>query len=72
MKIRAISCLKQHLRQADVATVARYAISVMRGEMVSDEQKALTVHVMEKAAFEGLDLRGSFGAHLIARSLGLK
>jgi hypothetical protein len=57
--------LKQHLRQADVATVARYATSALRGEMVSEEQKALTTYVMEQAAFDGLDLRGSYGAYLM-------
>ncbi|WP_160310527.1 site-specific integrase [Microvirga vignae] len=57
--------LKQHLRQADLETTIRYATSALLGEMLNEEEKALTVFIMEKAAFDGLELSGGYGEHLL-------
>lgn len=60
-----LAAIKQHLRQSDIRTAYRYAASAKMGEMINEEQRALTVHIMEKAAFDGLELRGAYGQHLL-------
>src|SRR5690606_13813209 len=55
-----LDALRQHLRQTDVNQAVRYAAGDMYS-MVTEEQVALTANVLERAAFEGLDIHGPFG-----------
>lgn len=59
-----LPAIKQHLRQEDIGTAYRYAASAKMGEMINEEQRALTIHIMEKAAFDGLELKGAYGEYL--------
>lgn len=55
-----LDALRQHLRHTDINQTVRYAAGDMYS-MVTEEQVALTANVLERAAFEGLDIHGPFG-----------
>jgi hypothetical protein len=55
-----LDALRQHLRQTDINQAVRYAAGDMYS-MVTEEQVALTANILERAAFEGLDIHGPFG-----------
>jgi hypothetical protein len=55
--------LKTFLRQSDMDTCARYAKTATKGEVLS-QRKSHTRFVLERAAFDGLDVRGGFANYL--------
>lgn len=58
-----LDALQQHLRHIDIETTIRYASEAVQGEMVGVELRDLTLHVLERKAFAGLDLSGALGEH---------
>lgn len=56
--------LKKHLRHVDAETTMRYGSSIYQGEVLAEEQREFTHDVMEKAAFDGLDLVGPAGRRI--------
>jgi hypothetical protein len=55
-----LDALRQHLRHTDINQTVRYAAGDMYS-MVTEEQVALTANILERSAFEGLDIHGPFG-----------
>ncbi|OQM74579.1 site-specific integrase [Manganibacter manganicus] len=59
-----LDALKKHLRHVDVETTVRYGSSAYHGEVLGEEQREFTHDMMEKAAFNGLDLAGPAGRRI--------
>ncbi len=67
-----LDALKQHLRHTDINTSLIYGRAQMRGDTLSEEQRALTLTVLEKAALGWIDLRGPGGQRMMKMFLRMR
>ncbi|CAN7258030.1 hypothetical protein LJR231_001113 [Phyllobacterium sp. LjRoot231] len=54
-----LDALRQYLRHADINTTLLYGMKVKAGDNLSVEQRTLTLSILEKAAFDGLERSGA-------------